>query len=64
MDIRASMLVGGADASGSGADGQQNHVALIVGKEDSINRIYNKIGIRPIHMRTMSNRGRASPYKS
>ena len=58
------MLVGGADASGSGADGQQNHVALIVGKEDSINRIYNKIGIRPIHMRTMSNHGRASPYKS
>ena len=52
------MLIGGADVSGSNADGPENHVALVVGKEDAINRIYNKIGISPIHMRLMSDETR------
>ena len=52
------MLVGGADVSGSEADGQQNHVALVVGKEDTINKIYKNVGISPIHMSEMSERQR------
>ena len=48
------MLIGGVDVSGSKADGQQNHVALVVGKEDTINRIYNNVGISAIHMSKMS----------
>ena len=48
------MLVGGADVSGSKDDGQQNHVALVVGKEDTINRIYKNVGISPIHMSELS----------
>ena len=48
------MLIGGADVSGGKADGQHNHVALVIGKEDAINRIYNRIGISPIHMSEIS----------
>lgn len=43
------MLIGGADVSGSKIDGQQNHAALVVGKEDTINRIYNNIGMSYPH---------------
>ena len=53
---QARMLIGGADVSGSKTDGQQNHAPLVVGKEDAINRIYNNIGINPIHMSEMSQR--------
>ena len=53
------MLIGGADVSGSAADGQHNHVALVVGKEDAINRIYNNIGVKRIHMSRMSESQRA-----
>ena len=52
------MLVGGADVSGSEADGQQNHVALVVGKEDTINKIYKNVGISPLHISEMSERQR------
>ena len=48
------MLIGGADVSGSKVDGPVNHVALIVGKEDAINRIYKNIGVPSIHMSDMS----------
>ena len=48
------MLIGGADVSGGEADGQHNHAALVIGKEDAINRIYNRIGISPIHMGEIS----------
>lgn len=48
------MLIGGADVSGGEADGQHNHAALVIGKEDAINRIYNRIGISPIHMSEIS----------
>ena len=56
------MLIGGADVSGSKADGQHNHAALIVGREDAVNRIYNNIGISPIHMSEMSERQRSQVY--
>ena len=56
------MLIGGADVSGSKTDGQQNHAALVVGKEDAINRIYNNIGISPIHMSEMSQHQRCQVY--
>lgn len=58
------MLIGGADVSGSKADGQQNHVALVVGKEDVINRIYNNIGVSPIHMSRISERQRQQVRKN
>lgn len=58
------MLVGGTDVSGSEADGQQNHVALAVGKEDAINRIYNNVGVSPIHMSKMSERQRLQVRKN
>ena len=45
--------IGGVDVSGNN-QGQHNHVARIVGKEDAVNRIYNKIGVSPIHMSEMS----------
>lgn len=48
------MLIGGIDVSGSKADGQQNYVALVAGKEDAINRIYNNVGVNTIHMNKMS----------
>ena len=35
-------------------DGPESHVALVVGKEDAINRIYNNIGVKHIHMSRMS----------
>ena len=44
------MLTGGTDASGGRHGNQHNHVALIIGKEDEISRIYSSIGISPIHM--------------
>lgn len=58
------MLIGGTDVSGSEIDGQQNHVALVVGKEDTINRIYNNIGISPIHMSKMSEHQRLQVRKN
>ena len=52
------MLIGGVDVSGDKHQGQHNHAALIVGKEDAINKIYSKIGISPIHMSELSERQR------
>ena len=56
------MLIGGADVSGSKTDGPHNHAALIVGREDAINRIYKNIGISHIHMSKMSKRQRSQVY--
>lgn len=44
--------------SGSKQGGQHNHAALVVGKEDAINRIYNNIRVSPIHMSEISERKR------
>ena len=44
------MLLGGADISGTERNGLDNHAALIIGKEEAINRIHNAIGIEHIHM--------------
>ena len=58
------MLIGGADVSGGMREGQRNHVALVVGKEDAINRIYNKIRVNPIHMSEISNQKRLQVYRN
>lgn len=52
------MLIGDVDVSGDIQQGQHNHATLIVGKEDTINKAYNKIGISPIHMSELSERQR------
>ena len=44
------MLIGGIDVSGNRYEGQNNHAALVIGKKDAISRIYNKIGMREIHI--------------
>ena len=50
--------------SGGMREGQRNHVALVVGKEDAINRIYNKIRVNPIHMSEISNQKRLQVYRN
>lgn len=44
------MLIGGADVSGTERNGLNGHAALVVGREDAINRVYNAIGVEHIHM--------------
>ena len=44
------MLVGGANVSGTERNGLNSHAALIVGREDAINRVHNAIGIEHIHI--------------
>lgn len=44
------MLIGGADVSGTERNGLNGHAALVVGREDAINRAYNAIGVEHIHM--------------
>ena len=56
------MLIGGIDVSGSRHEGQNNHAALVIGKKDAINRIYNKIGMREIHMSRISKQQRRHVY--
>ncbi len=58
------MLIGGIDVSGDKHDGQHNHVALVVGKEYAVNRIYNKIGLRAIHMSEISKQQRQHVYNN
>ena len=58
------MLIGGIDVSGDRHQGQHNHVALVVGKEDAINNAYNKIGISPIHMSELSEWQRRQVHNS
>lgn len=57
------MLIGGADVSGSKGDGQQSHAASVIGREGVINRVYNDIGISPIHMSEMSERRRNQVHR-
>lgn len=45
------MIIGGADVSGNTVGGgQHRYIAIVIGKEESINRIHNKIGLKEIHM--------------
>ena len=49
------MIIGGADMSGSDCKGDSyNHVSLLLGTEEIINKIHKKIGISHIHMRKLS----------
>ena len=56
------MLIGGIDVSGNRHEGQNNHAALVIGKKDAINRIYNRIGMREIHMNRISKLQRRHVY--
>lgn len=45
------MIIGGADLSGNTiGGGQHRYIAIVIGKEESINRIHSKIGLAEIHM--------------
>ena len=48
--------------SGDRHGSQHNHAALIIGKEDEISRIYNNIGISPIHMSEITEQKRQHVY--
>lgn len=53
------MLIGGADVSGTEHNGLNSHAAIVVGREDAINRVYNAIGIEHIHMSRLGAKKRA-----
>ena len=53
------MLIGGADVSGTERNGLNGHAALVVGREDAINRVYNAIGVEHIHMSRLGAKKRA-----
>lgn len=45
------MIISGADVSGNTVGGgQHRYIAIVIGKEESINRIHSKIGLTEIHM--------------
>lgn len=45
------MIIGGTDVSGNTVGGgQHRYIAIVIGKEESINRVYGKIGLAEIHM--------------
>jgi hypothetical protein len=45
------MIIGGADVSGNTiGGGQHRYIAIVIGKEEIINRIHSKIGLTEIHM--------------
>ncbi len=58
------MLIGGADVSGDSREGQQKHIAFLVGKEESINKLHDKIGLERIHMSTISEKDRMNVYRN
>lgn len=49
------MVIIGADVSGNTTGGgQSRHVAIVVGTEESVNKIHRKIGVAKIHMSHLS----------
>ena len=59
------MLVGGADASGDKRrEGQRNYLAFLIGTEEIINTIYNKIGLDEIHMDDLTKKERNHIYEN
>ena len=44
------MIIAGSDVSGDVNKGQHRHIAFVIGKEDDVNSLHKKIGIREIHM--------------
>lgn len=48
-------MIGGSDVSGNKIDGGEvNYISLLIGREDVINTVYNKIGINGIHMKRLT----------
>lgn len=45
-----SMLIAGSDVSGNKTGEERRIIALVIGTEDSINSLHNKIGLAEIHM--------------
>jgi len=44
------MIVAGSDVAGNRINGQHRVIAFVIGTEESINQLYNKIGLKGIHM--------------
>jgi len=40
------VIVAGSDVSGNELNGQSRHIAFVIGPEESINALYNDIGIK------------------
>lgn len=58
------MILAGSDVSGNTVGGgQHRHIAFLVGKEESINTIYNKIGLKEIHMVRLTDTQKENVYR-
>lgn len=44
------LLIAGTDTSGSEVVGQRKFISLVVGKDETLNAMFNRIGLRQIHM--------------
>ena len=54
----------GSDLSGdSSTEGQQNHISIIVGTEEEIDKLYKDIGLERIHMSKLSVKNRKKVSK-
>jgi len=53
------MIIAGSDVSGNEEDGQSRHIAFVIGSEESINALYNEVGIKEIHMVKLSSEQRS-----
>ncbi len=58
------MVIIGADVSGNiTGDGQSRHIAVVIGTEESISKIYQKIGLTRIHMSSLSSSKRQKIFQ-
>ncbi len=48
------MVLIGSDAIGQSKISQHQYIAIVIGTDESINRIYNNIGLPEIHMRDLT----------
>ena len=58
------VVIIGADVSGNiTGDGQSRHIAVVIGTEESINKIYQKIDLARIHMSSLSRSKRQNVFQ-
>ena len=58
------VVIIGADVSGNiTGDGQSRHIAVVIGTEESVNKIYQKIGLVRIHMSSLSRSKRQNIFQ-
>ena len=58
------VVIIGADVSGNiTGGGQSRHIAVVIGTEESINKIYQKIGLAEIHMSSLSRSKRQNIFQ-